>query len=60
MKSSEARIQIKNEDDTSMNNETKTALDQNTVVEIDETELEAITASLRVRSGLQAGLLPCV
>ena len=43
-----------------MNNETKTEFDQNAVVEIDETDLDTIVASLRVRSGLQAGLLPCI
>ena len=47
-----------------MNNETKTELDQHAVVEIDETDLETIAATLRVRSGLQAGaarsLIPCL
>jgi hypothetical protein len=64
VKSSEARIQIKNEDETNMNNETKTEFDQNAPVEIDGTELETIAASLRVRSGLQVGaahsLIPCL
>jgi hypothetical protein len=45
---------------TNINNETKTEFDQNAVVEIDETELETIAASLRVRSGLQAGIQPCI
>ena len=43
-----------------MNNETKTEFDQNAPVEIDETELETIAASLRVRSRVQAGLSPCI
>ena len=41
--------------------ETKNDFDQNVLVEIDETEMEVIVASLRVRSGLQAGAIqPCV
>src|SRR6266511_2070410 len=51
-------------DNTNMNNETKTEFNQNAEVEINEIELETIAASLRVRSGLQAGLArsiqPCL
>ena len=43
-----------------MNNETKTGFDPNAAIEIEDTELETIAAALRVRSGLRAGLLPCV
>ena len=35
-------------------------VDQNAWVEVDETELEIIIDALRVRSGLQAGLQPCI
>jgi hypothetical protein len=47
-----------------MNNQSKPEFDPNAVVEIEETELEAIAEALRVRSGLQAGvkrgLQPCL
>ena len=40
-----------------MNNE---AENDQKAVEMEQTELESITASLRVRSGLQAGIQPCI
>ena len=33
---------------------------RNAVVEIEKTELESVAAAMRVSSGLQAGLIPCV
>jgi hypothetical protein len=35
-------------------------ISQTPVVEVEQAELEAIAAALRVRSGLQAGLQPCI
>ena len=34
--------------------------DRDVAVEIEKTELESIAAALRVSSGLQAGLIPCL
>jgi hypothetical protein len=43
-----------------MNYETKDQLDQNVAVEIEETELETIATAMQVRSGIRAGLAPCL
>ena len=43
-----------------MNYGTKEQFGQNAAVELDETELETITASMHVRTGIRAGLLPCI
>jgi hypothetical protein len=40
--------------------EQKDDVDQTPAVQVEQAELEAITAALRVRSGLQAGLQPCL
>ena len=42
-----------------MNNETKTEFDRK-AIEIEQTELETVADALRVRSGLLAGLSPCL
>ena len=43
-----------------MNHETNEQLEANLAVELEETELETIAAALQVRSGIRAGLLPCL
>jgi hypothetical protein len=43
-----------------LSHEQKNDVDQMPAVEVEEAELEAIAAALRVRSGLQAGLIPCL
>ena len=40
--------------------EQKDDVNQTPSTEIEEAELEIIAAALRVRSGLQAGLMPCI
>jgi hypothetical protein len=40
--------------------EQKDAVNQTPTAKIEEAELEIIAAALRVRSGLQAGLIPCI
>jgi hypothetical protein len=45
-----------------MNNEPNNTLDRNAAIEIEQTELETIAATLQVRSGLRAGraIQPCI
>ena len=43
-----------------MNYETKEQVDLNVPVEIEETEVENLAAALQVRSGVRAGLQPCL